>query len=94
MKEMEINAENWKLARFSEGETLAFISLGAAPASNGEIEYIYSLIVSNNDYQELSEQCFDTLDHALDAINNRFSHWKLTFLGEKAEGGCGDCAAH
>ena len=94
MKDMEITPSNWNLARFSESDTLAFISLGAKPGKSDQIDYVYSLIVANSDYQEMSEQCFDSLEEAIKAINTRFSHWKLTILGEKAKGGCGDCAAH
>jgi hypothetical protein len=91
---MQINQENWTTSRFNEGELLAFISFGAKLNENLLVEDVYSVIVSNMDYQELSEQCFQSLNEAVESINNRFSHWKLTSLVKKDEGGCSTCAAH
>lgn len=92
----KISINNWRTSRFQKNDKLAFISFGAAPhkESNAPQE-IYSLIISDLDYIEESEQCFLHLDEAIKAINDRFFDWELVDLKtKKAEGGCGDCAAH
>lgn len=92
---MKINENNWRTGRLTEGELQAFISFGAEPlATNEEIQEVYSVIVSNKDYQEISEQIFFDLNDALISINERFAHWELNDLKVKKEGSCGDCAAH
>ena len=92
---MKINENNWRTGRLTEGELQAFISFGAEPLNDDSgIKEVYSVIVSNKDYQEISEQIFFNLNDAINSINERFIHWELSDLSAKKEGGCGDCAAH
>lgn len=91
---MQITTENWNTARLIEGNLMAFISLGAQPTTNDQTEIIYSVIVANKDYEEISEEVFTSLDKALNTLNSRFSHWSLSGIDSKNEGGCGSCAAH
>jgi hypothetical protein len=89
-----ITNQNWTTARFKQGEMLAFISSGGDLSSTGNVVDVFYLVVSNLDYQEVSEQSFSTLNEALDAINNKFFHWELISLAQNTGSGCDSCAAH
>ena len=88
-----INERNWRTTRFSQNDLLAFIALGAVPAEN-ETKIVYTVNVTNSDYEEISEQIFENLDQAIESINQRFAQWELNSLAQKSEGGCDSCAAH
>ena len=93
-----ITEENWTTTRYAEGDLFAFVAMGAKPSETNDksdnCDLIYSVIVTNKDYEEISDQMFDSLPEALISINNRFGHWSFTSLASKNEGGCSTCAAH
>jgi hypothetical protein len=97
MEMTKITIENWQIARLNEGNLLAFISPGAMPptSENEDLILTYSLIVSDQEYIEVSEKLFTDLNSALNEINMRFGHWELKNLSSlKSGSGCDSCAAH
>jgi hypothetical protein len=91
---MEITQENWNRTRYKSSNLLALISFGAEPLQNGEIQDLYSVLVTNEDYEEVSEQVFKSLEEAISSINLRFASWELVDLAQKSDSGCDSCAAH
>jgi len=96
-KESHITAQNWTYTGFESSELLAFIHLGAAPAASDtqEAKLLYLVTVLKSLEEEVFQLEFDSLDLAIDAINQRYSHWEFKDRGERSDGGgCGSCAAH
>lgn len=93
---MQIHQDNWTTARFQGPETLAFIALGAKPSKSGEAELVWSLTVTDLEYQEIFQQSYSSLELALEQINKKYSHWTLTDAGLKIRDGdgCSSCHAH
>lgn len=89
-----VTLENWTTSRFKQGEMLSFISSGGDLDSEGNVREVFYLVISNLDYQEISEQSFNTLSEAIEAINSKFFHWEFTSLAQKSGSGCDTCAAH
>jgi hypothetical protein len=94
MMNLAINTENWTLARLKQGELLAFVSSGGELSSDDKVVDVFYVVVSNLEYQEISEHSFPTLDLALQELNKKFSHWELTSLKQNTGSGCDSCAAH
>ncbi len=90
-----ITNDNWKITRFKTANKICFISLGAELDSSSNLKYLYSVITSDLDYIEISEQVFDSIDQALNHINENYSHWELFSLKTpEKEDGCSSCVAH
>jgi hypothetical protein len=91
----QITKENWKINRFKTANKICFISLGADLDSSNDLKYLYSVITSDLEYVEISEQVFDSIDQALHYINENYSHWELFSLSTPvSEDGCSSCVAH
>jgi hypothetical protein len=88
---MSVTAENFMVARYQTPDRLAFISFGA----NNKAQWLYSLTVTDHDYQELFQEDYFDLDLALEQLNKKYRHWDLIIAGEKKSGdGCSSCHAH
>jgi hypothetical protein len=95
LEKNSISSSNWNLSKYKQDNLMAFITFGAKPLETEMgSEFIYSVIVTDEDYVELSEECFCDLEKALESINFRFSHWQFEELGKKVGSGCDSCAAH
>jgi len=96
MNQAQVFEGNWREALYQNGPYLAYVSLGAAPASNEEgVEWLYFLLVTDRDHQEMSSREFKELEAALAALNKQYGHWEFNSRSEQKNGdGCSTCQAH
>lgn len=96
MTKNEIFEGNWREGVYQNGPYLAYVSLGAAPSDTPEgMEWLYFLLVTDRDHQEISSREFKDLAQALTALNKQYGHWELSSRSENKEGdGCSTCQAH
>lgn len=91
---LQITEENWPYSRLKNELFQAFISFGAKPEGD-DICLVYSVTVTDPDFQEVLQKNFTDLDPALEFINKTYGHWTYQLAQEKASGdGCSSCAAH
>ncbi len=97
MNTSKIFESNWRESLLQNGPYLAYLSLGAAPsesASDG-VDWLYFLVVTDRDHQEISSREFCDLESALAALNKQYGHWELSSRSEQKSGdGCSTCQAH
>ncbi len=92
---MTISKSNWTTSHFFASPLRAFISLGASPAENNEMNLEYNVTVTDSDFIEQYQETFQSLDEAIAKINHKFGHWKMIDANDKTSGdGCSSCAAH
>ena len=89
-----LTTDNWKKMEFRNGSLRSILSFGMSP--DFQDEYIHT--VCDEDYQEIYEAIFTSLDEALVFMNDRYRSWALLLRGgqvatEEASG-CSTCAAH
>lgn len=95
MKYPKITTDNWTSSHFFSEPLRAFISLGAAPTSNEGVEFQYLVTLTDKDYQELFQSIHQSLEEALQVLNEKYGEWELRDAGQKSGGdGCDSCAAH
>lgn len=96
MKEVQVFAGNWREVHYQNGPYLAYISMGAAPCESEEgFKWLYFLLVTDLEHQEVSSREFETLEAALNALNKQYGNWGLTSRSEQKNGdGCSTCQAH
>lgn len=92
---MKITNENWTSSHYFSDPLRAFVSLGAAPLDNGDVEIQYLVTVADKDYVEVFQSIHTDLSEALALLNAKYGHWDVTDAGLKSGGdGCSSCAAH
>jgi hypothetical protein len=92
-----VTAQNWTFTGFESSELLAFIHLGAMPEQEKgqEAKLLYLVTVLKSLEEEVFQLEFESLEEAINSINQRYSHWEFKDRGERSDGGgCGTCAAH
>lgn len=91
-----ITEENWPYSRLKNDNYQAFISFGAIPdPQQDQVKYIYSVTVTDSDFQELLQKNFSDMSGALECINKTYGHWQYQLASEKPSGdGCSSCVAH
>ena len=92
----KITSENWNTAQFTSDNLIAFVSIGAEPNEDGQINFLYHVTLSNTDYEDLFQSSYSDLEAAIAVLNQKYGHWPLKSLSktESSESGCGSCAAH
>ena len=89
-----ITPENWNYCGLRTRQLRAFVAMGAVPGGDSAPpDVIYCVTVSDEDFQEIHQRDFDTLEKALSFINVRYGEWEFYDLQEGG-GGCGSCSAH
>ena len=87
-----ITPRNWSYCGLRTRQLRAFVGMGAVPGQDSP-DIIYCVTVGNEDFQEIHQRDFDTLEQALAFINARYGEWEFYDL-RQSEGGCGSCSAH
>lgn len=91
----KITQDNWSSTHFVCDPLRAFVSLGAAPGNNDEVEFQYLVTVTDKDFCEVFQSTHHTLEEALLVLNEKYGHWQIHDAGQKLGGdGCSSCAAH
>lgn len=96
---MNINENNWTYTQYQAKPLRAFISLGATPVEmpDGtlEVQYQYFVTMTDEEYIELYQSSYLSLNEALKSVNERYGHWEINETNSKNAGdGCSSCAAH
>jgi len=93
---MKINTENWSYSHYYSEPLRAFVSLGASPVEGTEkVQIQYLVTLTDKDYQELFQSTHDSLEAAIEVLNDKYSNWQFLDGLNKTEGdGCTTCAAH
>lgn len=92
---MKINQDNWTSSHYYSEPLRAFVSLGAAPLENGNVELQYLVTLTDKDFCEVFQSIHPRLDEALAVLNEKYGHWEVQDAGQKNSGdGCSSCAAH
>jgi len=92
---MKITEQNWTSTHYTCEPLRAFVSLGAAPAANNDVELLYLVTVTDKDYCEVFQSTHHALDEALKILNEKYGHWEAVDAAQKGSGdGCSSCAAH
>ena len=87
-----ITKENWDFSGYKTKDLQVFITFGADPSNIEECLYFVTLM--NEDFQEIFQKEFRSIDEAINFINKKYSEWEwLDRSGSDAEG-CGSCSAH
>ena len=90
-----ITLENWGHCGLKSRQLRAFVGMGAIPrGESADSALVYCVTVGDEDFQEIHQKDFDTLEGAVAFINARYGDWEFYDLGEKSDGGCGSCSAH
>ncbi len=92
---MKINNDNWTSSHYFSDPLRAFVSLGAQPSGENDVEIHYLVTVADTDYLEVYQSMHFDLESALAVLNEKYGHWDVKDAGVKASGdGCSSCAAH
>jgi hypothetical protein len=91
-----INNRNWSHTHFKSEHSLAFLSIGGDTAleDNSAPEILYFLTVTDHEYVEIYQECYEDISLAIADLNKKYSHWELIDAENKSGSGCGSCAAH
>jgi hypothetical protein len=92
----KISTQNWNIAQYQSDNLLAFISIGAGPATEASaVEIQYHVTLSNTDYEELFQSSHGSLEEAVETLNLKYGDWKFnSLMKEASDSGCSTCAAH
>ena len=88
-----ITLQNWNHCGLQTKHLRAFVGIGAVPGQESP-SLIYCVTLGDNDFSEIQQWDFNTLEQALEFINGRYGEWDFYDLGQGEGGGCGSCSAH
>ena len=92
---MKINQDNWTSSHYFSEPLRAFVSLGAQPLGDDDVEIHYLVTVADKDYLEVFQSIHLNLESAIAVLNEKYGHWEVIDAGVKTSGdGCSSCAAH
>ena len=99
MENDPLNEDNWRDSLFKTSKLFTFISEGVEVSDydhidDDSIEFIYSVVTTNHDFQEKYLKSFSTLKDALSYINFKCSEWDFSLKNGVNKEGCGTCSAH
>lgn len=90
-----ITNENWTYCHFKNLKLKAFISLGAEPNDENEIQELFFVTVTDFDDKELFQSEHYSLEEAMGALNSRYDSWEFVDATNGQSGdGCSSCSAH
>lgn len=91
-KNNPLNLSNWNYSYFNSEFFKAMISF-VAEENDQEIRYIYSPTVLDKNEVEIFQTDFNSLDKAIEFMNDRYGHWSFIDPLAKTDG-CSTCQAH
>jgi len=94
----KITRENWTYTYYSTGDLRAFVSLGGRPHPTKPklvIEEFSVTLTQGDEFSELFQNHFESLEEALAVINKRYYSWGHKQLtSPESSASHGGCAAH